>query len=128
MNAAQAGLEVRLTLRRGESLVLTVVIPVLLLALFGSVRLVAGVDLDFLVPGILALAVMSTAFTGQAIATGYERAYGVLKRLAVSPLPRAGLLAGKTLAVLAVEAIQVLLVLVVAVALGWRPPGGWLSA
>ena len=125
MLAAQALLELRLTLRRGESILLTLIIPVGLLAFFTTVDLVAvdGERIDFLVPGVLALAVMSSAFTGLAIATGYERAYGVLKRLGASPLPRPVLLAGKALAVLAVEALQVLVIVAVGFALGWNPHG-----
>jgi ABC-2 type transport system permease protein len=127
MVAAQAGLEIRMLLGNGEQLLLTVIIPALLLVVFSSVDVVdtgAGDRIDFLAPGILALAVMSTAFTGQAIATGFERRYGVLKRLAVSPLPRWGLLAGKTLCVLAVEVLQVALLTAVAFGLGWSPAGG----
>jgi ABC-2 type transport system permease protein len=89
----------------------------------------SGRAVDFLVPGVLALAVMSTAFTGQAIATGFERSYGVLKRLGASPLPRSALLAGKTLAVAAVEGIGVVLLVAVGIALGWAPqasPLEWL--
>lgn len=126
MVAAQAVFETKLMLRNGEQLLLTVVIPTLLLVLFSAVDVVdtgPGERVDFLAPGILALAVMSTAFTGQAIATGFERRYGVLKRLAVSPLPRWGLLAGKTLAVLAVELLQIALLVVVALVLGWEPEG-----
>jgi len=131
---AQTAMELRLTLRRGESLLLTMIIPLGLLVLFGTVDLVDVPDadpLDFLVPGLLALAVLSTAFTGQAIATGYERSYGVLKRLGATALPRFGLLAGKTLAVLAVQVLQLGLLLAVALALGWSPAagaGGWLAA
>jgi ABC-2 type transport system permease protein len=76
---------------------------------------------DFLVPGIIALAVMSTAFTSQAIATGFERRYGVLKRLGATPLSRAGLIAAKTLTVLSVELVQAVVILGVGLALGWRP-------
>ncbi|MEU3518663.1 ABC transporter permease [Streptomyces sp. NPDC006654] len=126
MIAAQAALETRMLLRNGEQLLLTVVIPTLLLVLFSSVDIVdtgAGKSVDFLAPGILALAVMSTAFTGQAIATGFERRYGVLKRLASSPLPRWGLMAAKTASVLATEALQVILLTVIAFALGWSPHG-----
>jgi ABC-2 type transport system permease protein len=127
MVRAQTRFELRLTLRRGESLLLTLVIPVLLLVFFSSVKIVdvgPGKAVDFLVPGVLALAIMSTAFTGQAIATGFERQYGVLKRLGASPLPRAGLMAAKSLSVLAVEALQVAVVLGVGVGLGWSPRGG----
>lgn len=126
MIAAQAVLETRMLLRNGEQLLLTVVIPTLLLLLFGSVDIVdtgAGKAVDFLTPGILALSVMSTAFTGQAIATGFERRYGVLKRLASSPLPRWGLMTAKTASVLVTEILQVLLVTVIAFALGWSPHG-----
>ncbi|MET8825984.1 ABC transporter permease [Streptomyces sp. NPDC004610] len=130
MIAAQAALETRMLLRNGEQLLLTVIIPTLLLVLFSTVDIVdtgAGESVDFLAPGILALAVLSTAFTGQAIATGFERRYGVLKRLASSPLPRWGLMTAKTLAVLVTEVLQVLLVTAIALALGWSPQGNPLA-
>jgi len=76
---------------------------------------------------VLALAVMSTAFTGLAIGTGFERRYGALKRLGASPLPRGALLASKGLAVLTVEALQVALLVVVAQLLGWAPRGSWVA-
>ncbi|MFD4033231.1 ABC transporter permease [Streptomyces sp. NPDC058637] len=126
MIAAQAALETRMLLRNGEQLLLTVVIPTLLLVLFSAVDIIdtgTGEPVDFLTPGVLALAVMSTAFTGQAIATGFERRYGVLKRLGASPLPRWALMAAKTLAVLVTEVLQVALLTVIAFALGWSPQG-----
>jgi ABC-2 type transport system permease protein len=128
MLAAQAGMEMRLTLRRGESLLLTLVIPVLLLVGVSQttvVRLPSSDRVGFLAPGVLALAVMSTAFTGQAISTGFERSYGVLKRLGASALSRRELLVAKTLAVLAVIVLQVAVIVGVALALDWRPaPSG----
>ncbi|MFD8813948.1 ABC transporter permease [Streptomyces sp. NPDC059627] len=130
MIAAQAALETRMLLRNGEQLLLTVVIPTLLLVLFSSVDVVdtgKGKSVDFLAPGILALAVMSTAFTGQAIATGFERRYGVLKRLASSPLPRWALMTAKTASVLVTEILQVVLLTVIALALGWSPHGNPLA-
>ncbi|MEW1775680.1 ABC transporter permease [Streptomyces sp. NPDC086777] len=130
MIAAQAALETRMLLRNGEQLLLTVVIPTLLLVLFSSADIVdtgSGKSVDFLAPGILALAVMSTAFTGQAIATGFERRYGVLKRLASSPLPRWGLMTAKTASVLVTEVLQVILLTVIALALGWSPHGNPLT-
>ncbi|MEV7452419.1 ABC transporter permease [Streptomyces nigra] len=126
MIAAQAALETKMLLRNGEQLLLTVVIPTLLLVLFSSVDIVdtgEGKAVDFLAPGILALAVMSTAFTGQAIATGFERRYGVLKRLASSPLPRWGLMTAKTVSVLVTEVLQIVLLTLIAFALGWSPHG-----
>ncbi|QVQ52165.1 ABC transporter permease [Spiractinospora alimapuensis] len=122
MVAAQARMELRILLRNGEQVLLTLVIPVLLLVAFGTLPILdLGTDarVDFLAPGVLALAVLSTAFTGQAIGTGFERKYGVLKRLGATPLPRAGLLAAKTLAVLAVQAVQFAILIGVALALGW---------
>ncbi|MFC7330479.1 ABC transporter permease [Marinactinospora rubrisoli] len=131
MILAQAGMELRVLLRNGEQLLLTMVIPVLLLVGFGTTTLIdvgGGSRIDFLAPGVLALAVMSTAFTGQAIGTGFERRYGVLKRLGATPLPRFGLLSAKTLAVLAVQTIQITVISAVALALGWSPTGGPLGA
>ncbi|MGW5694113.1 ABC transporter permease [Streptomyces asiaticus] len=131
MIRAQAALETRMLLRNGEQLLLTVVIPSLVLVLFSTVDIVDtgsdGSTVDFLAPGVLALAVLSTTFTGQAIATGFERRYGVLKRLAVSPLPRWGLMAAKTCAVLVTEMMQIVLLTAIALALGWSPHGDPLS-
>ncbi|WP_171167786.1 ABC transporter permease [Streptomyces sp. I05A-00742] len=126
MIRAQAALETRMLLRNGEQLLLTVIIPTLLLVLFSTVDVVDtgdGEAVDFLAPGVLALAVMSTAFTGQAIATGFERRYGVLKRLGASPLPRWALMTAKTASVLVTEVLQVVLLTVIAFALGWSPHG-----
>ncbi|MET3985822.1 ABC transporter permease [Streptomyces sp. PvR034] len=127
---AQTALETRMLLRNGEQLLLTVIIPALLLVLFSAVDIVdtgAQRSVDFLAPGILALAVLSTAFTGQAIATGFDRRYGVLKRLGASPLPRWALLAAKTLSVLVTEVLQIALLSVIALGLGWSPHGDPLS-
>jgi ABC-2 type transport system permease protein len=122
---AQAALELRLALRNGEQLLLTVVIPTVLLLLFAAAPVLSLPQprVDFLVPGVLALAVMSTAFTGQAIGTGFERRYGVLRRLGTTPLGRPGMLVAKTLAVLGIELLQVALLCVVGLALGWSPHG-----
>jgi ABC-2 type transport system permease protein len=77
--------------------------------------------IDQLTPGVLGLAIMSTSFTSLAIATGFERRYGVLKRLGASPLPRHGLLLGKVGALLAVELVQLLVIGGVALLMGWSP-------
>jgi ABC-2 type transport system permease protein len=121
-------METRLLLRNGEQLVLAVVIPLLLLvggAEAGDViDLGAGRRIDVLTPGVLALAVISTSFTSLAIATAFERRYGVLKRLGASPLPRGGLLLGKVLSLLMIEAVQLTLLAVAGLTLGWEPSGG----
>ncbi len=127
--AAQSAMEAKLMLRNGEQLLLAVVIPVIVLV--GGVEAAKHVDfgldqrpIDALTPGVLALAVMSTAFTSLAIATGFERRYGVIKRLGASPLPRFGLLAGKIGALFVVELFQVLVLGAVAFAMGWQPHPG----
>jgi ABC-2 type transport system permease protein len=127
--AAQASMELRLTLRNGEQLLLTVIIPTVLLILFASAPIadLPKPRIDFLVPGVLALAVMSTAFTGQAIGTGFERRYGVLRRLGTTPLPRAALLGAKTLSVLCIELLQVAVLCLVGLAYGWSPHGSALA-
>lgn len=129
---AQVRMETRLLLRNGEQLLLAVVIPVIVLV--GGVLAAdrVGLDLtgrpvDTLTPGVLALAVMSTSFTSLAISTGFERRYGVLKRLGASPLPRAGLLMGKVGALLVVELLQVVLIGLTAALLGWSPSPGLLG-
>lgn len=122
----QAAADLRGYLRNGEQLLLTMVLPALILLGLAHTDVPdLGVDaahrLDAAVAGVLALAVVSTAFTGQAIGTGFDRRYRVLRLLAATPLGRDGLLGGRLLAVLAVEAIQVALLTTVAVAVGWRP-------
>ncbi len=136
MVLALARMETRLLLRNGEQLLLAVVIP--LIVLVGGIQAAGYFDLTFahspvdtLTPGVLALAVMSTSFTSLAIATGFERRYGVLKRLGSSPLPRSGLLAGKVGALLLVEVLQFGVIGATAGLLGWTPalsPAGLLGA
>jgi ABC-2 type transport system permease protein len=133
MVAAQAAMEARLMLRNGEQLLLAVVIPVIVLV--GGVNGAHHVGIHFshpavdvFTPGVLALAIMSTSFTSLAIATGFERRYGVIKRLGASPLPRSGLLAGKVGALLLVEVMQVIVIGAVGAVLGWDPKAGILGA
>jgi ABC-2 type transport system permease protein len=128
---AQSRVELVLTLRRGESLVVSIAIPVGILVFFTKVDVVQTSLRDpvqFLVPGVLALAVMSTAMVSLGIATGYERRYGVLKRLGSTPLSRAGLLTAKTVSVVALEVIQSLILLGVGAALGWHAAGSIAAA
>jgi len=124
----QTGTELRLTARRGENVLVIVVIPVVVLLFFASLSILptgTGRPVDFLLPGALALAVIATSLVNLGIATAYERNYGVLKRLGGSPLTRIDLLVAKMTAVLAVEVVQVVLLIVVAVlALAWVPGPG----
>ena len=130
MLAAQYGLELKLLLRNGEQLLLTMFIPITLL--IGLTLLPLGPfgegrehRVSVFVPAIMALAVISTAFTGQAIAVAFDRRYGALKRLGATALPVWGIIAGKALAVVTVVFLQALLLGGIGLALGWRPnPAG----
>jgi ABC-2 type transport system permease protein len=130
MLAAQAATELRLALRNGEQVLLTLVIPVLLLIGLTVVDVVPLPEprVAAVTPSVLALAVMSTAFTSQAISLGFDRRYGVIRRLAATALPRWLLVAGRLAAVLATVAIQMVVLVLLAAVLGWRPPAaglGW---
>ncbi|MGZ8752971.1 MAG: ABC transporter permease [Acidimicrobiia bacterium] len=127
---AQARIEMLLTVRRPESLLVTLGIPLGVLVFFAEFDGVSSVKdpVEFLVPGILSLAVMSTAMVSLGIATGYERRYGVLKRLGSTPLSRSGLLTAKTMNVLAIEVVQAVLIVAVGIVLGWKVTAGILPA
>jgi len=124
---AHARLELTMLLRNGEQLLLTVVLPLGLMLVLSLTEVidVGGATrqerLAIVVPSIFALAVLSTSFTALAIQTGFERRYGVLRRIGTTPLSRSDVLLGKSLAVLAIEAVQVGVLGAVGAALGWRP-------
>lgn len=123
--------ESMLVLRNGEQLLLTLVIPVLLLSFFSVVDVLPSGTQDaedFLLPGIVALAVMSTAMVSLGIATGFERSYMVLKRLGATPLRRGELVTAKMLSVFVIELLQLAVLLPLGAALGWGPGDGsaWL--
>jgi ABC-2 type transport system permease protein len=120
----QAAFELGTLLRNGEQLLVSLVLPLgalVGLALTQSPSLGEGRRIDLAVPGVLALCVLSAAFTSQAIATGFDRRASVLRLLGTTPLGRGGLLGAKALATLGVEAVQWVLVAAVGLALGWRP-------
>lgn len=123
---AQLQMELRLTARRGENVLVTAVVPAVVLVFFASVDVIpipGGRPVDFLLPGSLALAIVATSLVSLGIATAYERSYGVLKRLGGSPLTRSSLLAAKIGAVLVVEALQIAALLAIGwLVLGWSPP------
>ncbi len=122
---AQLAVELRLTARRGENVLVTILIPAAVLVFFTAVDVVPTDGeraVDFLLPGALALAVVATGVVNLGIATAYERSYGVLKRLGGSPLTRANLITAKVGAVLVIVVIQTVLLLAIGwLVLGWRP-------
>src|SRR6266487_2373842 len=123
----QVRYELLLTLRRGENILVTLIVPVLLLIFFASLNIIPatnGSPVNFLLPGILALAIIAAGMVNLGIATAYERYYGVLKRLGSSPLSRGGLIVAKVIAILILEVLQVVILVGVAMLLyGWRPAG-----
>ena len=128
----QVRYELLLTLRRGENILVTLIVPVLLLIFFTSLNIIPtknGSAINFLLPGILALAIIAAGMVNLGIATAYERYYGVLKRLGSSPLSRSGLILAKVISILILEIVQVLLLVGVAVVLyKWQPAGSTLLA
>jgi ABC-2 type transport system permease protein len=128
---AQARMEVRLTLRSGEGLLVTLVIPTALLVFFALLGLAPNEyarPIDFLLPSMLALAVISIGLVSLSIRTAYERHYGVLKRLGATPLGRGRLIVAKIASVVTIELLQTVLLVVVALTFGWRPTGSALLA
>lgn len=127
MLRTHARVEASLTLRHGEQVLLTLLIPLALLIGLSLLDILPASSVgttskvDWITPRILALAVMSSAFTGQAIALGFDRRYGVLKRLSATALPRWLLVAGRLIAALVVVALQSVIIGVVAALLGWSP-------
>jgi ABC-2 type transport system permease protein len=128
---AQSRAEAVLQLRRGENMIVTLAIPLGILVFFAKVDTIStdyAHPVDFLVPGVLSLSVMAAAMVSLGIATGFERRYGVLKRLGTTPLSRGGLLTAKTATVLALEVVQIILVVLVGLAIGWHVTGGLAAA
>ncbi|MCF8569796.1 ABC transporter permease [Gordonia sp. HY002] len=130
MIAAQTRMELTLLLRNGEQLLLTMFIPITLMVGLSLLPIDTGsgdstaARATTFVPAILAVAIMSTAFTGQAIAVGFDRRYGALKRLGATPIPRWGIIAGKSCAVILVVVLQSVILGAIGLALGWRPSIG----
>lgn len=123
MWTAQTRMEVSLFVRNGEQLLLALIIPIALLVGISVLGIggVAEPRVASAFTAVAAVAIMSTAFTGQAIAVGFDRRYGALKRLGGTPLPRSIIVGGKVAAVVLIVAAQVVILGGIALALGWRP-------
>jgi ABC-2 type transport system permease protein len=123
----QVKFELLLTARRGENVLVTLILPILLLVFFTSLNIgphIHGKAINFLLPGILAVAIIAAGMVNLGIATAYERYYGILKRLGSSPLSRSSLIIAKIMAILILEVIQVVVLVGVAILLyGWQPAG-----
>ena len=118
----QALFDVANALRNGENLLLTLVIPIGVLLLVLKTPLGAERTAGEALIVASSLAVLATAFTSQAIGTGFDRRYGVLRMLGLSPLGVRGLLSARALVSLLIIAGQVLLLVVLTWAMtGWLP-------
>ena len=130
--ATQLRTELTLSTRQGEQLLVSIGIPLLILVFFSTVDVLptgTSEPIEFLAPSVLALAVMSTAMVSLGIGTGFERMYGVLKRLGGSPLGRGRWVSAKIATVLVTEVVQWTVLITVSLLLGWSPPGaGWAAA
>jgi ABC-2 type transport system permease protein len=128
----QALYETRSILSNGEQLIVSIALPLMAMIALTWLDLLDGFAssrINAAAPGVLALCVVSVAFTGQGIQTGFDRQYGVLRSLSTTPLGRGGLITGKGLAVLVVVCLQVLVIGLVAALLGWTPvAAGWPAA
>ncbi len=125
---AQTRAEVTMTIRRGETLLLTIGIPVLLLLFFSLTHVTSSPNahrVNFIAPGIFALCILSTSLVALSIATGFERSSGVLRRLHVTPLGQRRLVGAKIAGVLVTEILQIAVISVVSLFLAWDPDGGW---
>ena len=124
--------ELRILLRNGEQLLLILGIPLFLLIFFGNIDVLptgSGDPLDFLVPGILAVSIMSTSMVSLGISTGFQRSYGVFTRLGLTPLGTSRLIVAKALSIAIVELIQIVLISITAILMGWTAsPTGLISA
>jgi len=124
MFGSQLRQELTVMARNGEQLLLLLGIPVLLLVFFSQTNVLPTdglANIDFLMPGILSLAIMSTAMVSLGIATGFERSYGVLKRLGTTPLSTKRLVTAKVVATCCIEIAQLLTLVAVGLILGWNP-------
>lgn len=120
MALAQGRIEALLMLRHGEQQLLSIVIPVAMLFISATMPILGeSVSMDEIVPMILAIAVTSSGFTGQAISLAFDRRYGALKRTGASGVPARIIILGKILGVLVMVLAQVVIITVVAAVLGW---------
>ncbi|ACU53161.1 ABC-2 type transporter [Acidimicrobium ferrooxidans DSM 10331] len=136
---AQAVSELKLVLRQGEAALLTIVIPILGLVLFSKVKVLpvpGGISrVNFILNGAITFGIMASGMVSQSITVAFDRSYGVLKRLGMTPLGRSGVIAAKLVAVAGLEIVELVLLLVVGAVLGWHPAGnpiefvvGWVLA
>lgn len=126
---ARTSLELRQFLRQRDSVVFTLLFPVVLLIIFGSVfsgQVAPGVDYrQYFTAGMIASGVALSSFQSLAITIALERSNGTLKRLRGTPAPPAVYFAGKIGLVLVVSVAQTAVLLAIgALVFGLHLPAG----
>ena len=90
----QYRLERKMFWRNPSAAFFNFVLPLVFLALFGSIFSEQEDDLQVIVPGIAGMAVMATTFSALAMNVTQLRESGVLKRIHGTPLPTSAYIAG----------------------------------
>jgi len=115
LGVRRGGLEIRQFSRQRESVVFTILFPVILLAIFGSVftdTIAPGVTFSqYFVAGMIASGLVNTGFQALAITIPLERDFGALKRLRGTPMPASSYFIGKAILIFVSMLVQILLLL-----------------
>ena len=115
LGVRRGGLEIRQFTRQRESVIFTLLFPVILLAIFGSVfrdTIAPGVTFSqYFVAGMIASGLVNTGFQALAITIPLERDNGTLKRLRGTPMPPSSYFIGKAILIFVSMVIQILMLL-----------------
>ena len=113
----RAVVELKEFFRQREAVVFTLLLPVLLLAIFGAVldfELADGVSFtQYFMAGMVAAGILGASLQNMAITIATERSDGTLKSLAGTPMPRSAYFVGKVVQVLVVTVVTVAVLLLV---------------
>jgi ABC-2 type transport system permease protein len=125
----RASVELKEFFRQRESVVFTLLFPVMLLVVFGAVLdydLGSGVTFtQYFMAGIIAAGILGAGLQNMAISIATERSDGTLKAMAGTPMPKSAYFVGKIVQVLAVTVLIVAILLTVGVlAYGIDLPSG----
>ena len=116
---SRSAVELKEFFRQRESVVFTLMFPVILLVVFGAVLdydLGGGVTFtQYFMAGIVAAGILGASLQNMAISIATERSDGTLKSLAGTPLPRSAYFVGKVVQVLAVTVALIVILLAIGV-------------
>ncbi len=115
----RGGLEIRQFARQRESVIFTLLFPVILLIIFGSVfkdTIAPGVTFSqYFLAGMIASGLVNTGFQALAITIPLERDFGALKRLRGTPMPASSYFIGKAILIIVSMMLQIIMLLVVGI-------------